>query len=134
MAAVVETTQVPVSAAVEQAAQGGGLGELRQAFLLLTKVRVFGRARDEETLRVYEYDEGLVRDGGGRELEVFRWDEIDAVLQSFTPQFQGGRYSGTTFAYRFKRADGATFMIDGIVEPGISSGDSVSDWIARLKG
>jgi len=26
-----------------------------------------------------------------------------------------------------------TFMIDGLVEPGMSSGDAVSDWVARLQ-
>jgi hypothetical protein len=27
-----------------------------------------------------------------------------------------------------------TFMIDGLVEPAVSSGDAVADWVARLKG
>jgi hypothetical protein len=113
MTAVVETTHVPVTAAVEQAARGGGLGGLRQAFLLLTKVRVFGSPREEEKVRVYEYEHGLVREGGGTEPEVFRWDEIDSAMQSVTPHFQGGRYSGTTFAYRFARSDGVSIVIEG---------------------
>jgi hypothetical protein len=25
-----------------------------------------------------------------------------------------------------------TFMIDGLVEPGMSSGDAISDWVTRL--
>ena len=114
MTAVVETaTQVPVTAGVEQAARGGELGALRQAFLLLTKVRVFGKPREEEKLRVYEYEHGVVREGGGAELAVFRWDEISDAMQSVTPHFQNGRYNGTTFAYRFARSDRVAFVIDG---------------------
>jgi hypothetical protein len=113
MAAVVETTRIPVTATVERAALRGGLGELRQKFLLLTRVRVFGRAREEEKLRVYEYERGLVREGGSMALEVFRWDEVRTVTYSRTPHFQGGRYTGTTFVYRFTRRDGVSFFIDG---------------------
>jgi hypothetical protein len=114
MTAVVETaTQVPVTAAVEQAARGRDLGALRQAFLLLTKVRVFGRPREDEKLRVYEYEHGVVREGGGVELTVFRWDEISAATQSVTPHFQNGRYTGTTFAYRFTREDRVSLLVDG---------------------
>ena len=113
MSAVVETTRIPVTAAVEHAALRVGLGRLRQKFLLLTRVRVFGRAREEEKLRVYEYEHGLVREGGSMALEVFRWDDVRTVTYSRTPHFQGGRYTGTTFVYRFTRRDGLSFFIEG---------------------
>jgi len=113
MSAVVETTRIPVTSAVERAALRGELGRLRQKFLLLTKVRMFGKPREEEKFRVYEYEHGLVREGGATALEVFRWDEIKTVMQSCTPHFQSGRYTGTTFVYRLTRRDGNTFLIDG---------------------
>jgi len=113
MSAVVETTRIPVTSAVERAALRGELGRLRQKFLLLTRVRVFGRPRAEETIRVYEYEHGLVREGGSMPLEVFRWDEIRTVLRSRTPHFQNGRYTGTTFVYRLTRRDGISFFIEG---------------------
>lgn len=113
MMTVVETTHVPVTAAVEQAARSGSLGGLRQAFLLLTKVRVFGRPRPQEQLRVYEYEHGLVREGGGTGLEVFRWDSIATAMQSITEHFPSGRYTGTTFAYRLTRDDGVSIVIAG---------------------
>jgi len=113
MSAIVETTHIPVTTAVERAARRSDLGQLRQKFLLLTRVRVFGKPREEESYRVYEYEHGLVREGGMMALEVFRWDEIRTVMQSRTPHFQNGRYTGTTFVYRFVRRDGVTFFVDG---------------------
>ena len=113
MSAVVETMRVPVTAAVERAAERGELGRLRQKFLLLTRVRMFGKPREEEKCRVYEFERGLVREGGAMPLEVFRWDDIKTVLSHCTPHFQSGRYTGTTFVYRLTRRDGISFMIDG---------------------
>jgi hypothetical protein len=113
MSAVVETTRIPMTAAVERAALRAELGALRQKFLLLTRVRVFGRAREEEKLRVYEYERGLVREGGSTALEVFRWDDVKTVTYSRTPHFQSGRYTGTTFVYRLTRRDGVSFFIEG---------------------
>ena len=113
MAAVVETTRVPITAEAERAALRGEMGRLRQRFLLLTRVRMFGAPREQERLRVYEYEHGLVRDGGGMALEVFRWDQIRTVTYSRTAQFQGGRYTGTTFGYRFTRHDGVSFLMEG---------------------
>lgn len=113
MSAVVETTRIPVTAAVERAAERGELGRLRQKFLLLTRVRMFGKPREEEKCRVYEYERGFVREGGAMPLEVFRWDDIKTVLSHCTPHFQNGRYTGTTFVYRLTRRDGVSFMIDG---------------------
>ena len=121
MAAVVETTRIPISAAVERAALRTGLGKLRQRFLLLTRVRVFGRPREEEKLRVYEYERGLVREGGAMPLEVFRWDEIRTVMSSCTPHYQSARYTGTSFVYRLTRRDGARFLIEGsFIDPKLS--------------
>jgi hypothetical protein len=113
MSAVVETTRFPVTAAVERVALRGDLGRLRQRFLLLTRVRVFGAPREEEKFRVYEYEHGLVREGGAMALEVFRWDEIRIVTYSRTPHFQNGRYTETTFGYRLARADGVALLIEG---------------------
>jgi hypothetical protein len=113
MSAVVETTRIAVTAAVERVALRGDLGRLRQRFLLLTRVRVFGSPREEEKFRVYEYEQGLVREGGAMALEVFRWDEIRTVTYSRTPHFQSGRYTGTTFVYRLARADGVSLLIEG---------------------
>jgi hypothetical protein len=110
---VVETTQIPVTPAVAQAAGRGELGQLRQAFMLLTKVRLFGKPREEEKFRVYEYEDGLVREGGNMPLVVFRWDQVRTVFQSSTAHFENGRYKGTTFAYKLTRNDGAEFSIDG---------------------
>jgi hypothetical protein len=119
MSAVVETTRIPVTTAVERAALRTELGRLRQKFLLLTRVRLFGRPREEEKFRVYEYEHGLVREGGAMALEVFRWDEIRTVTQSRTPHFQNSRYTGTTFVYRLTRRDGISFFIEGnFIDPG----------------
>ena len=113
MAAVVETTRVPITAEAERAAMRAELGRLRQRFLLLTRVRVFGGPREEEKQRVFEYEHGLLREGGGTALEVFRWDQIRTVMYSRTARFQGGRYIGTTFGYRFTRHDEVSFLIEG---------------------
>jgi hypothetical protein len=98
---------------VTQAAGRNELGQLRQSFLLLTKVRLFGKPREEEKFRVYEYEHGLVREGGGMPLVVFRWDQVRTVLQHSTAHFENGRYKGTTFSYQLTRSDGAQFAIDG---------------------
>lgn len=113
MSQVVETTQIPLTPDAAQAAGRGELGGLRQSFLLLTKVRLFGKPREDEKFRVYEFEHGLVRDGGGMPLVVFRWDRVRTVLQNSTAHFENGRYKGTTFAYRLTRDDGAEFSIDG---------------------
>lgn len=113
MSQVVETTPVPLTPEVTQAAVRAELGRLKQGFLLLTKVRLFGKPRPEEKFRVYEYEHGLVREGGGMPLVVFRWDQVRSVLQHSTAHFENGRYTGTSFAYRLARNDGAEFVIDG---------------------
>lgn len=113
MAKVVETQQIPLSPEAEQAAARTELGRLRQSFLLLAKTRVFGKPRDEDKYRVYEYDNGLVREGANMPLLVVRWDQVRTVTQSSTAHFTNGAYRGTSFLYKLTRNDGAQFSIDG---------------------
>lgn len=113
MSKVVETTQIPLTPEVEQAAGRSELGRLRQRFVLLAKVRVFGKPREEDKFRVYEYEEGLVREGAGLPLLVVRWDQVRTVTQSSTAHFTNGAYRGTSFRYKLTRNDGVEFVIDG---------------------
>ncbi|MEV7927864.1 MULTISPECIES: DUF6585 family protein [unclassified Kitasatospora] len=113
MVKVVETTDTQITAAVAEQAQQAGLGLLRQCFLVLTKTRLFGKPREEEKLRVYHFDHGLVHEGGGLELTVFRWDEVSTVMQATVAHYSHNIYTETDFSYRFIRDDGETFTIDG---------------------
>jgi hypothetical protein len=70
---VVETLDVAVTPTVKQAARQHELGDPHQKFLLLTKRKLFGKPHEEEEeeeYRVYEYENGLVREGGGMPLPV----------------------------------------------------------------
>src|SRR6201993_4674905 len=83
------------------------------------------------------------------EFEFERGPNLDATPNDIIARIE--RYSGVKLAdafatpdldrelkwhCRYARQNGIhvspTFMIDGLVEPGIGSGDSVSDWVARL--
>jgi hypothetical protein len=82
--------------------------------------------------RVYLYSEGFafVR---GKKLDVFRWDQIESLLQSVTKQYVNGIYMGTNHRYTIRGLDGRQVVLTDRITHVESLGNVISDMVTRVK-
>lgn len=82
--------------------------------------------------RVYLYSEGFafVR---GKKLDVFRWDQIESLLQSVAKQYVNGIYMGTNHRYTIRGLDGRQVVLTDRITHVESLGNVISDMVTRVK-
>ncbi len=82
------------------------------------------------SLRVIICADGLLR-VKRNQVEIIRWDQVEAMWQAVTKRYVNGVYTGTTHLYTVHRADGATFKFNDNIRHVEALGNSIQREVTR---
>jgi hypothetical protein len=67
----------------------------------------------------------------GKQVQAFPWNQTAEVWQSITRNYRNGRYTGTTYVYTLRRADGYQIKLDNLTKDIAELGPVVAQGITR---
>ena len=82
-------------------------------------------------MRVIICEQGLVRTKKGQ-IEVVRWEHVDAFWQAVTKRYMNGIYTGTTHIYTLRRSDGAMFKFNDTINKVEALGNTIQREVTRV--
>src|SRR5690242_7821542 len=80
--------------------------------------------------QIYLFEQGMVIERG-KQVQAFPWSQIAEVWQSITRNYRNGRYTGTTYVYTLRRADGYQVKLDNLTKDIAELGPVVTQAITR---
>lgn len=80
--------------------------------------------------QVYLFQEGLVITKG-EQVQPFPWTQANEVTQSITRNYRNGVYTGTTYLFTLRRADGYELKLDNLTKGIAELGPAVAQGITR---
>lgn len=82
-------------------------------------------------LRVLLCSGGLLRTSGGN-VEIVRWDQVEAFWQAVTKRYYNGVYTGTTHLYTLRRNDGIVFKFNDTIGKVEALGNAIQREVTRI--
>ena len=82
-------------------------------------------------MRVMVYEQGLVRTKRGQ-IEVVRWDQVNAFWQAVTKRYTNGIYTGTTHRYTLRRSDGVVYKFNDTINKVEALGNTIQREVTRV--
>jgi hypothetical protein len=80
--------------------------------------------------QIYLFEQGMVIDKG-KQVQAFLWNQVSEVWQSITRTYRNGRYVGTTYVYRLRRADGYQVKLNNLTKDIAELGPTMAQSITR---
>jgi hypothetical protein len=65
--------------------------------------------------QIYLFQQGIIIDKG-KQVQVLPWNQIAEVWQNITRHYRNGSYTGTTYLYTLRRADGYQIKLDDLTK------------------
>ncbi len=81
--------------------------------------------------RVVVCEQGLLRTKKGQ-VEVVRWEQVDAFWQAVTKRYTNGIYTGTTHIYTLRRSDGVVYKFNDTLNKVEALGNSIQREVTRV--
>jgi hypothetical protein len=80
--------------------------------------------------RIYLFQQGMVIDKG-KQIQVLPWNQVSEVWQSITRHYRNGSYTGTTYLYTLRRADGYQIKLNNLTKDIAELGLAVAQGTTR---
>lgn len=80
--------------------------------------------------RIYLFQQGIVIDKGNQ-VQVLPWNQVAEIWQSVTRNYRNGIYTGTTYIYTLRRADGYQIKLNNMTKHIAELGPIVAQGITR---